>query len=1733
MKLFEYGRILILLGVDPEFIPTIHLTGVNKKIIMKEELARVNIAMRKITQFSENTRKVGVEKLNKNDQAALRMELLTRYWEAYESAHEELMGVVTPEEEATAEYFVQDVHFDIEQAFLEAAGEIRALTGTLRCANGAPAVVNQPRAQQANACAIRPIEPPSFSGDVTTWTSFRDLFTNLIINNESLGNVQRMHYLKSSCKGEAEEILRNFAVTEANFVVAWEALRKRFENNRIIISKLIEQIFALPVMRNESAGDLKHLIDGTNQSLRALHALERDTDRWGDMLVVHTVGKLDLKTRQVWERHIAQTVVMPTFEDLSEFLEGELRSLEAIQCMASSSQVHTKQKVVRAHVVETKMQCVLCKGLHALYACEKFIAMPVEERREIITREKICFNCISTDRHVSKGCKSKFLCKICQRKHHTMLHVPENTSAQDSTTAGNAAVNIVQQPMVNMLLATALIKIKAPFGWVNARALIDPGSQVSLATENIVQQLRVPRSPTRVNVIGVGNAKAGECKGNVALRVCSRLNDEGVDVTAFVMRRITGELPAMATGTTSWPHIGSLQLADVTFGKPGPIDVLLGADVYQSLLVDGVRKGQSGPVAQNTIFGWVLTGPTNASSSRASINVSSMHVCIDTQLRKFWEIEEGNQERTPSMEDAACERHFLETAKRESDGRYTLQMPFATTTKTLGESRSMAVRRLLQIERRYAGQREHFDQYAAFMEEYLSLGHMEVAKQPAPATAVYLAHHAIHKPTSTSTKLRVVFDASQATSSGHSLNDVLMTGPRLQDDLWDILVRWRKHKIALSADVHKMYRQFWIADEHRDFQRIVWRRTPAEPIREYRLKTITYGTSSAPYMAVRAMHKVADDERQQYPLAAEVVKRDFYMDDVLTGADTDDAAVRLKDQLLGLMQSGGLPLLKWSSNSPQVLRTIPEEHREIRSSLDIELDDTVKTLGVYWQPGHDHFGYKVSLGESEGVVTKRKVLSAIAKIYDPLSLLAPIIVTAKMFLQQLWLAGIDWDDDVPESVRTQWCEYRAQLPNIEAIHIARWIGLQGDDTFEMHGFSDASKDAYAACVYLRIMHKNGEVSVALVAAKTKVAPIKQISVPRLELNGAVLLCRLLGAVQKAMQLPRCRVAAWTDSAVVLAWLQGHANRWPTFVANRVSFIQTAMEISDWRHVPGADNPADVASRGIMPAALATHPLWWCGPSWLHKDEQHWPERRVKPVEKELLEEKMRSCATTMRTTVWDFVKKYSSLNQLLRMTAYLRRTIRYTRDKGEGEFMQIQADELQDALMSWVRQVQKVEFGEEMEDLKNGEQLPTGTLRNLKAFVDENELLRVGGRLQNCSGTYDEKHPLILPHRGELTMLIIADAHNKVMHYGPKQTIGHLQQRFWILGVRNAVKAHIRQCVICYRTKPRSQHQLMGSLPAARVTPSRAFLHTAIDYAGPIWTRTSKGRGHKANKAWIAVFICLASKAMHLELVSDLTTASFIAAFRRFTARRGHCSDIYCDNGTNFVGAAGELERMLQCCVKNAEWHREVSADGSRFHFAPPGSPHFNGLAEAAVKLAKTSLRKIIGEHTLTFEEMCTFLAQAEAVLNSRPIGALTRDRDDFAPLTPGHLLIGRPLTAVPEANLLNETTMTYACRWKLVQRLAQQFWRRWSTEYVHALQQRAKWQTLQRIMRIGDVVIVRDELLPATKWKLGRIEDVHPGADGVIRVVSVRSGSSVLKRSIVKLCVLPILDNSVDNDDK
>lgn len=1278
------------------------------------------------------------------------------------------------------------------------------------------------------------------------------------------------------------------------------------------------------------------------------------------------------------------------------------------------------------------------------------------------------------------------------------------------------------------LLPTAWVTATSNGVRMRVRALLDQASQVCIVTQRIAQRMCMQRSMSEMpEITGVGRISVGKKLGGVQFEVMAS-DAPSFEVNAMVLPSITAMLPNIPVQASQHPAFAALKLADETYWKPGRIDLLIGAAKFSKFLLKGLHKAD-GLVAQDTTFGWIMSGEAVANMHTTAALTCTMHVQLEDVLKRFWEQEETEPKQLLSHDDVTCEQMYASTTTRAADGRYIVELPFRQGGRELGESRTNAVRRLLQMERRGRQYPLMYNEYRSFMRNYLELGHMEIVPQNEVDNdqSYYLPHHAVFKPESTTTKLRVVFDATAASSNGVGLNSLLHTGPRLQETLPSILMRWRTRKIAISADVQKMYRQIWVHPSHRDYQRIVWREKEEEPMAHYRLKTVTYGVASAPYMAIKTLQRLGEDESKKFPLGAKVLQTDFYVDDCLTGSDTFNDAIQLKDELIGVMNAGGMKLLKWSSNSVELLQTLPADHLECQAPLMLDNEqECVKALGIRWYPSIDVFGYKVTVPKRKEKMTKREILGEIARLFDPLGLVAPVVVTAKIIMQQLWLTGLNWDDELPQDTSELWHSYQSELTQLEELRIPRWCGTTSNNVLQLHGFSDASQVAYSACVYSRVQDEHGKVIVSLLAAKTKVAPIKQQSIPRLELCGAVLVTRLLLECRQAFKQHHVELFAWTDSTVVLAWLQRHANVWQTYVANRVSEIQSSMTSRQWRHVAGVENPADCASRGLMPSEIRDHQLWWTGPTWLADPETTWPQRQPADIDETQLEQRKPglTCNVVMVVNeMFILAERCSSLAKLLRVTAYCRRVLRRNRRDGQV----LAADEIEEARRVWIRLAQQQEFGtpnSNMDTQALEAWARSHTLSKLKPFIDESGIVRVGGRLQNAVVAYEERHPAILPARNVFTRLVILDAHERVFHAGSQNTMGRLHQRYWLLKERNQVRALIHKCVTCARARPHAQAQLMGSLPLGRVRPTRPFTHTAIDYAGPIRTRTSKGRGIKATKAWVAVFVCLCTKAVHLELVSDISAAAFRAAFRRFTSRRGACSDVYSDNGTNFVGADREMREQLARCLQDENWRSELSDGGTRFHFAPPGSPHFNGLAEATVKMAKSAMRRIIGEHTLTFEEMITFLSQVEAALNSRPLCALPAEGDEASVLTPGHFLVGQPLTAVPEPNAIDEK-LTLSNRWHLIQQMVQHFWRRWSQEYLHQLQQRSKWTATSPNVTVGDVVLLHDELQHVTRWRMGRVIETHIGKDGLVRVATIKTAGGTLKRAVTKMTILPVND--------
>ncbi|XP_062713665.1 uncharacterized protein LOC134290523 [Aedes albopictus] len=1111
-------------------------------------------------------------------------------------------------------------------------------------------------------------------------------------------------------------------------------------------------------------------------------------------------------------------------------------------------------------------------------------------------------------------------------------------------------------------------------------------------------------------------------------------------------------------------------------------------------------------------------------------------------VHKFWEVESFEKGKALSLEELYCENHFRKTHYRASDGRYVVRLPIrGEMLDSLGESFRIAERRFSAIERKLSSDPQLHAEYSKFMDEYLSLGHMEEIKPDlSPSTPhFYLPHHAIQRPDSTTTKTRVVFDASCRGSNNISLNDLCYIGPTVQPPLIATLVNFRIPRFAVSADAEKMYRQVWVHPDDSLLQLILFRENPADELKTYRLKTVTYGTAPAPYLATRVLNQLAEDEADKYPLAAPKVGKCFYVDDYFSGDDNEQRLVETNHQLIELLRSGGFNMRKWSSNSPTVLSQIPESLRDARTELDISKSDSVKALGLLWHPQSDEFSFNVPDLTSSEPITKRLVLSEMSRLFDPMGLVGASIVGAKIFLQALWFENFSWDDVLPEKYQEWWIQFRNEIATLSSLRIPRRILIEDYQAVEFHVFSDASEHAYGCCMYVKSISSTGEQQCNLVIAKSRISPLRNLSIPRLELCAAVLGAQMADFVLDSTKLA-FPVTFWTDSSIVLHWIASSSTPWKVFVSNRIAEIHRLTGGSMWRHVPTELNPADKISRGVSPSLLMEDSLWWHGPPYLRQNSDTWPENCIKltPLHQEARKTEFKQVVSVVvahHDTI-DLIEQHSSLSHLQRKVAWLRRFVNNCRTKPpeRRKFGPLSHMELEQALMELVRQTQQVYFSAEIEFLKKYK----GTIRKafsfksplktLCPFLDSNGLLRITGRLQHLDIPYDTKHPLVLPQKAHLTTLIVRATHLRMLHAGPQLLLSTLRQRYWPVRGRDLAKKAVRECITCFRCRPRNVCQIMGPLPAVRVTPSRAFTHCGVDYCGPFSVSIPNRRGPSV-KIHVAIFVCMSSKAVHIDMVYNLTSDAFVNALKRLVGRRGRVSDIYCDNARTFVGANRMLEenrKQFDAMHRSRELHSFCAEAGITFHFNPARSPHCGGLWEASVKTFKYHLYRVMKDTVLNTDDFNTLIIQIEGIMNSRPLCPMSSDPGDVLALTPGHLLVGEPLCSLPEPDLCN-TPINRLNSFQKMQRSLQHFWKAWSRDYVAQLQDRKKWPTVHQDIDVGTLVLLKDDNAPPMRWNLGRIEEVFPGKDGHVRVVQVRTAHGSYRRAITEVCPLPIEDPS------
>ena len=735
----------------------------------------------------------------------------------------------------------------------------------------------------------------------------------------------------------------------------------------------------------------------------------------------------------------------------------------------------------------------------------------------------------------------------------------------------------------------------------------------------------------------------------------------------------------------------------------------------------------------------------------------------------------------------------------------------------------------------------------------------------------YLPHHPVMNPNKPD-KTRIVFDCS-AVFREKSLNTEVLQGPDLTSLLVGVLLRFQQHPVAVMSDIKSMFHQVRVPPHERDVLRFLWWTTGdlTQQPSVYRMCVHLFGGTWSPSACSFALRRTADDNRDDFSTeAVQAVKHNFYVDDCLLSTEDEEQAIQLTAELRDLVKRGGFNLTKWISNNPRVIESVPVEDRakEVKG-LDLNHDamPVERALGVSWNIELDCFAYKIT--PKDKPLTRRGMLSIISSIYDPCGYACPFVLQAKLILQELTAMKLGWDEPIPAVLKERWQQWLADLPVMEGFKVNRCLkphdfGEVKD--FELHHFSDASDKAYGAASYLRMTNVGGQVYSSLVFAKSQVAPLKKITIPRLELMAATLSIHLDQMIRRELDLPIASSVFWTDSTIVLQYVKNDDKRFHTFVANRVAIIRGSSEPQQWRHIESQSNPADDLSRGLTAHKMVKNQRWLEGPDFLHLNEECWPtgpEICTASLEndKEVKHEKAKVFTTSKtedenRDMVGELLESYSSWFRLKKAIAYLLRIRNFLRSKAGHDIsfdrsdmkQPIAVEEMNKAEEAIIRHIQTKHFKDEYAFLQQTtegstersvkKEMKDSPLSRLDPEITEHGLLCVGGRLERSPVSDGIKHPLLLPKKHHVVILLIRNFHEQSGHSGREYVLSLMKEKFWIMGGRNAVNEVLRNCLICKRQSARPGEQKMSDLPTERVTPSKPpFTYVGVDCFGPFYVK--------------------------------------------------------------------------------------------------------------------------------------------------------------------------------------------------------------------------------------------------------------------------------------------------------
>lgn len=1591
---------------------------------------------------------------------------------------------------------------------------------------------------------------PTFNGRPEEWPVFISSF-KYTTEVCQFNNTENMIRLNGSLKGKAREVVEPMLTLPHCVGRVIETLQLYFGRPEILIEHYLSKIRQLPPPRADRLESLFGFAIDVQNLCVTIEQTDQLNHLYNPMLLKELTEKLPPTVKMNWAAYKRLSADGENLKTMSEFLRTVSEDLCSVGVSLVAPQpIQNKKSNAResVHMHEetqdsgSKSGCKACQGnCSDLVNCEKFKQMSINNRWNVVKNHRLCNRCLK--KHKTKCEKAAIPCKAdgCDKKYHSILHKHVINVAHINHNLNSNKVLFRIMP----------VKLFNGTKYIRTYAFLDEGSSSSLISESLCNQLGLVGTRQPFCMKWTNNISNWEENSQIVNMEISGVYEMARKTKLDHVRSVKSlKLPQQTLNYAElcekYSYLRQLPIQSYENANP---QILIGLLNWKVAVPTKSKFHEGdGPVAVKCYLGWTICASPNELPTQAP--VYSCHVCectseidhkLNDMVNEYFNVDSlGICDPKGSLkaieENRAMQIMEKTTSHSVSDGRFQTGLLWRSDQIRLPDSRKMALQRLKCFEKRLKADPEMLKIVQAQIKDYLEKGYIrklsDVELREKHDRVWYLPIFTVQNPNKPD-KIRMVWDA-KATVNGVSLNTALLKGVDLNSSLLGVLFRSRERKICICADISEMFHRIKVNDEDQHVLRFYWRNCDDSKDPEtYVMMVMTFGATCSPFCAQYIKNQNAMTFFENYPRAVTSIIKNHYVDDLLDSVDNENEALNLARDVKMIHSKAGFNICKWKSNSKHVMQSLNQEDQSNKVDLNPE-SCTEKVLGMWWMLDSDEymFSFKFNKGNRDvlnghKIPTKRELLKILMSIYDPMGLISCYTVYLKMLLQDMWKAKTSWDEVMNDQQSAKWFDWLKYLPEIEKLRIPRCLLSKFDnwsDTItQLHVFTDAGEECCVCVAYLRIS-KGNDIDCVLVGSKTKVAPIKARSIPRLELDAAVMGCRFATTIKEEFSIEINKCIYWCDSSVVLSWLRNKTKRFSKFVGFRTVEILDNSSPSEWRQVPSKLNIADVCTKWdkktIKPNI--SEDIWFKAPTFLSQCEESWPHQNFESDD--VTEEE---CCMIIDQPITNLnTEIFTSWKEALNVISDCYRFIANLRMHPTNKFEGLRTNnELEKAKIWLLKMTQSQFYHEEMHCLHYQKHIKrSSALYKLSPYLDEDGLLRIKGRLDAAKDLpFDAKRPLILPRQHHITFLIVADMHCKFVHQNHETVVNTLRQVYYIPKLRCVLKTVRKNCPVCKIRSVKLATPEMAPLPDVRLQAfTEPFTYTGVDCFGPFYVAV----GRRREKRWGVIFTCLTVRAIHLEVIQNMDADAFILCFRNFMARRGQPRKIFSDNGTNFV----KSERLLREELENVDFNkvaREFISPELSWHFNPPSCAHMGGAWERLIRSVKRAVYDSLPLHKTPSDALLTScLITVEGMVNCRPLTYLPIDSEEHEAITPNHFLRLSGNGCKP-IGMMDDSVKTLKYNYQCLEQFANKCWRRFIMEYLPELTCRTKWYEKAQPLRVGDIVVIVDQKLPRNNYPKARVVEVFPGPDGQIRRAKIQTNNTILERPTSKLAVLNIRDDS------